>query len=101
MRSPQTIGVEPDIPGSFSFHATFFVALHSVGRFFSPEMPSLFGPRHWGQFSARAPAGASGRQRRRSRGRQEAVTVGKLPKAGEAPWECCTATRASWPVSTV
>ena len=27
--------------------------LHLVGMFFSVEMPSLFAPRHWGQFSAR------------------------------------------------
>ena len=27
--------------------------LHFVGRFFSSEIPSLFAPRHWGQFSAR------------------------------------------------
>jgi hypothetical protein len=32
------------------FQSTFFVSLHSVGRFFSLEMPWLSGPRHCAQF---------------------------------------------------
>jgi hypothetical protein len=32
----------------------FFSAFHSVGRFFSADVPSFFGPRHWGQLSADA-----------------------------------------------
>ncbi len=52
MRSPQTIGVEPDQAGSCSFQLTFSVADHFTGRFFSPLMPFSDGPRHCGQFSA-------------------------------------------------
>ena len=50
-RSPQTAGVEPPAPGSFSFQATLS-AFHCVGRRVSPLTPSLSGPRHCGQFSA-------------------------------------------------
>ena len=52
MRSPQTIGVEPDHAGSASFQATFSVVDHVTGRFFSALMPFSDGPRHCGQFSA-------------------------------------------------
>ena len=52
MRSPQTIGVEPDHAGSCSFQLTFSVADHLTGRFFSPLRPFSDGPRHCGQFSA-------------------------------------------------
>src|SRR5262249_37198628 len=53
-RSPQIAGVELPLPGSFNVQAMFLVALHVVGSPFSLEMPSLFGPRHCGQFSAAA-----------------------------------------------
>ena len=52
MRSPQTIGVEPDHAGSCSFQVTFSVVDHLTGRFFSPLRPFSDGPRHCGQFSA-------------------------------------------------
>src|SRR5687767_10622664 len=54
MRSPQMIGVEPPMPGSFTFQARFLSGPHSAGRFFSPLTQLPFGPRHSGQFSARA-----------------------------------------------
>src|SRR5262245_52742479 len=66
IRSPQMHGVEPAIPGILSFQAMFlvssfdspfdstFFSYHSVGTFFSLQMPSLLGPRHCGQLSARA-----------------------------------------------
>src|SRR6478609_8886360 len=54
MRSPQTHGVEPAIPGIFSFHTMFLLSPHSVGTPVSFEMPSLVGPRHCGQLTARA-----------------------------------------------
>jgi hypothetical protein len=50
IRFSQTTGEEWPRPGMGVFHAMFFVALHSVGRFFSAEMPWLPGPRHPGQF---------------------------------------------------
>src|SRR6266481_6537157 len=46
----QMIGDENPSPGMAVFQSTFFVSLHSVGRFFSFEMPWLSGPRHWAQF---------------------------------------------------
>ena len=52
MRSPQTIGVEPDQAGSASFQAMFSVVDQRTGRFFSPLTPFSDGPRHCGQFSA-------------------------------------------------
>src|SRR6185295_9018497 len=47
---PQMIGDEKPSPGIATFQSTFFVSLHSVGRFFSVEMPWLSGPRHCAQF---------------------------------------------------
>src|SRR5918911_2136925 len=38
------------------FHLIFFVLLHSVGRFFSGEMPCPSGPRHCGQLEPAAAA---------------------------------------------
>ena len=52
MRSPQTIGVEPDHAGSGSFQVTFSVVDQRTGRFFSALTPFSDGPRHCGQFSA-------------------------------------------------
>src|SRR5438445_12597331 len=46
-------GVEPAIPGNGACHTMLSVALHSVGRFISLQMPLLAGPRHCGQLSAR------------------------------------------------
>ena len=54
MRSPHTIGVDPDQAGSGSFHAMFSVVVHLTGRFDSALMPFSDGPRHCGQFSAYA-----------------------------------------------
>src|SRR5262249_126833 len=54
IRSPQTTGVEPPMPGSVSVQATFFEALHLVGRPVSELTPSFVGPRHCGQLSAAA-----------------------------------------------
>src|SRR5215475_5947917 len=45
----QMIGCENPLPGSAVFHNTFFVSLHSAGRFLSFETPWLSGPRHCGQ----------------------------------------------------
>src|SRR5215470_20365934 len=45
----QIIGCENPRPGISVFHKTFFVSLHSVGRFFSSETPCASGPRHCGQ----------------------------------------------------
>src|SRR5262245_13337139 len=52
MRSPQTTGLDSPWPGSLNFQSTFLSGPHSVGRFFSAECPSFFGPRHCGQLSA-------------------------------------------------
>src|SRR6185295_14010015 len=51
-RSPQTIGVDPDHAGSFSFQATFSVFDHLNGRLISRLVPFNCGPRHCGQLSA-------------------------------------------------
>src|SRR5690242_11456798 len=51
-RLPQTIGDECARPSIAIFHLMFFVGVHSVGRFFSFEMPEPSGPRHCGQFPA-------------------------------------------------
>ena len=47
-------GVAPDAPGRSIFQATFFVVLHSEGRFFSGLVPLPLGPRQEGQFEAAA-----------------------------------------------
>jgi hypothetical protein len=52
MRSPQTMGVEPDHSGSGSFQAIFSVFDQRTGRFVSALRPFSSGPRHCGQFSA-------------------------------------------------
>ena len=44
------IGEENPRPGIGVFQSTFFVSLHSVGRFFSYEIPWLSGPLHCAQF---------------------------------------------------
>src|ERR1044072_8503681 len=54
MRSPHTIGVDPDQARSGSFHAMLSVVVHLTGRFVSVLMPFSDGPRHCGQFSAYA-----------------------------------------------
>src|SRR6185295_12616572 len=53
---PQTIGDECPRPAIGVFHLIFFVALHSVGRFFSSEVPCPDGPRHCGQLALPAAA---------------------------------------------
>src|SRR5262245_19427944 len=53
MRSPQMTGVESAMPGIGSFQTMFFFSLHSTGSLVSLQMPSLVGPRHCGQLSAR------------------------------------------------
>src|SRR5262245_2078304 len=53
MRSPQTHGVEPAIPGILSFQTMFLPSPHSAGILVSLQIPSLVGPRHCGQSSAR------------------------------------------------
>src|SRR5437016_5861462 len=50
----QIIGVAPVLLGMANFQATFSVVLQWTGRFFSLLMPFAPGPRHCGQFSARA-----------------------------------------------
>jgi hypothetical protein len=45
-RSPETIGDETPSPPIDAFHATFSVALHVDGRFFSSLAPVPRGPRH-------------------------------------------------------
>jgi hypothetical protein len=55
--SPHTTGVEPALPGgNGSFQAMFLVSLHSVGTFFSWDIPLSVGPRQSGQLSAQAMA---------------------------------------------
>src|SRR5262245_57110873 len=46
MRSPQTIGVEPEKSGTASFHVTFVVFDHFAGRLLSALTPLSDGPRH-------------------------------------------------------
>src|SRR5262249_18057450 len=52
MRSPQTIGEELPVPGMVARHAIPSVSVHWTGTCLSLEMPSPFGPRKRGQFSA-------------------------------------------------
>ena len=54
MRSPQMIGVDPDIAGIGSFQRMFSVPVadHFVGRFFSVLIPLADGPRQCGQLSS-------------------------------------------------
>src|SRR5215813_9724847 len=47
--SPQTIGDDQPRPGTFTFHATFFVVDQLVGMFLMPDTPRPSGPRNWGQ----------------------------------------------------
>ena len=56
MESSQTAGVAPLKPGSGATHATPSVLLHWTGNPFSVVEPFKYGPRHWGQFSARSGA---------------------------------------------
>src|SRR6185312_13175564 len=44
MRSPHTIGVDPDSAGIGSFHSTFSVCDHLTGRLFSLLIPLRVGP---------------------------------------------------------
>jgi hypothetical protein len=53
---PQMIGEEKPRPGMAVFQSTFFVSLHSLGRFFSLDTPWLSGPRHCAQFVLSPPA---------------------------------------------
>src|SRR6188474_1291698 len=53
-RSPDTIGDDTPSPPIAAFHATFSVALHRTGRFFSSVAPVPRGPRHCGQSAADA-----------------------------------------------
>src|SRR4051812_2175694 len=46
----QITGVEVPLPGTFTFHFTFFVSPHSVGGSPAGETPFINGPRHAGQF---------------------------------------------------
>src|SRR5512132_2111532 len=48
---PHTIGEECPRPAIGVFHFMFLVVLHSVGRFFSSEVPWPDGPRHCGQLA--------------------------------------------------
>src|SRR5437868_13084525 len=50
----QTMGVELPRSGRGTRHLTFLSVDQWMGRFFSLEMPWPAGPRHIGQFSARA-----------------------------------------------
>src|ERR671915_39662 len=52
IRSPQTIGVDPDHAGSASVHATPSVLDQRTGSLVSELNPFRSGPRHCGQFSA-------------------------------------------------
>src|SRR5262245_26390108 len=56
IRSPQTIGVEPDHAGIASFHVMLSVFDQWTGRLVSALTPFSAGPRHCGQFSAPGPA---------------------------------------------
>jgi hypothetical protein len=55
--SPHTTGVEFPRSGSSTFHFTFSVVLHFVGRSVSSVTPSLVGPRHEGQLPASVDGG--------------------------------------------
>src|ERR1044072_9373283 len=49
-RSFQTIGEEFPASGNATCQTTLFVALHEIGAPCSSVAPSIFGPRHCGQF---------------------------------------------------
>src|SRR5207248_591039 len=59
MGSSQTLGLDSRCPGSLNRQATFLISVHSVGRPVSELWPSFLGPRHCGQFSARANGAAA------------------------------------------
>ena len=52
--SSQTAGVAALGPGISTLQAMFSVLDQALGRFFSPDEPLWFGPRHCGQLSAEA-----------------------------------------------
>src|ERR671919_1326804 len=52
MRSPHTMGVEPDQAGRSSVHVMFSVFDQRMGSACSALTPFSEGPRHCGQFSA-------------------------------------------------
>src|SRR5579875_3092791 len=81
-RDPQTIGVEPPMPGRGKLQAMFSVVLQRAGRLVSVLMPSPRGPRHCGQLSARTkPASVDTRRvvLNNEQNKGEGVTVG-LPQ---------------------
>src|SRR5262245_1930943 len=51
-RSPQIIGVAPEMPGRSAAHFTPSVGLNCVGKALAGAVPFNAGPRHCGQFSA-------------------------------------------------
>jgi len=72
-----------------SMPMAFFASLHSAGRLVSLLMPSLSGPRHWGQLSARAGPRqdstthkAGGRQRTATEGFTAASPQGRETAGG-------------------
>ena len=54
----QTTGVDVPLPGTFAFHFTFLVSLHSIGGSPVGETPLVDGPRHAGQFCSGEDAAA-------------------------------------------
>src|SRR5262249_38267413 len=74
MRPLKKIGEDQPSPGIGTFHATFFVALHSLGRLRSVEMPWPVGPRNSGQFSARPAVTNKARHATASAGCSRAAT---------------------------
>ena len=82
MRSPQTIGVEPDHAGSASFQVMFSVFDQRTGRFFSPLMPLSDGPRHCGQFSADSAAAAPHNRTSRNRFDHATLTISDARLSG-------------------
>jgi hypothetical protein len=70
---PQTMGEEWPRPGMGVFHWTFFVPLHSVGRFFSSDTPWPDGPLHCGQFEPLLDALTSGENKVKSVSRHAAT----------------------------
>jgi len=74
-----TSGHDHATPGTAAFHATFVVADHSPGRFFSVETPVPFGPRNWSQSPAGTSAAAAITARAASRNRQ---VMGSLRRVG-------------------
>ena len=69
---PQIMGDEWPRPGISAFHRTFLDSLHSIGRFFSLDMPLAPGPLHCGQFAS---SSTRANDRKAERGNKQSIKM--------------------------